>query len=107
MSSLETSSTSSTSSTHAVVCTASKKDQTNSGDMSVAGQGRKIAVRVSHIGIDEDFIRHIMRGSSHRKLVDSFKEESRHITNLARKNQAVSPQTVPGGRSSSNLMPYR
>ncbi len=43
--------------------------------MSVNFHGRIIGVRVSHIGIDENFIQHIMNQSAYKKEVEKFKVE--------------------------------
>ena len=45
---------------------------TNKGIMSVAYLGRTVVIRVSHIGIDEEFIDYIMKSDSYRKQVETF-----------------------------------
>lgn len=47
--------------------------------------GRAILVSVKHIGIDEDFIRHMRSSSIYRNHEKKFKEEFKEITKLANK----------------------
>ena len=54
--------------------------------MSVNFHGRIVGVRVSHIGIDEEFIAHIMSQSAYKKDVEKFKWEFKKITEAARKS---------------------
>jgi len=54
--------------------------------MSVSYHGRIVMVRVSHIGIDEDFIKQIMNSQTFKRQVESFKQELKVITELARKS---------------------
>lgn len=61
-------------------------DYSNGGFMSVNYHGRIVGVRVSHIGIDEEFIAHIMSQSAYKKDVDKFKWEFKKITEAAKKS---------------------
>lgn len=54
--------------------------------MSVSYHGRIVMVRVSHIGIDEDYIKYIMSSQTFRRQVEKFREEFKVITELARQN---------------------
>jgi len=54
--------------------------------MSVSYHGRIVMVRVSHIGIDEDFIKQIMMSQTFKRQVESFKQELKVITELARQS---------------------
>lgn len=56
--------------------------------MSVSYHGRNVAVRVSHIGIDEDFIKSIMNTSTFKKEIKKFKEEFKVIADLAKESSA-------------------
>lgn len=67
--------------------------------MSVNYHGRIVGVRVSHIGIDEEFIQLIMNGKEYKRQVKQFKDEFKIITEAARKSSLQSQ----GSRSSANL----
>jgi trehalose-6-phosphate synthase len=51
--------------------------------MSVNYHGRIVLVRVSHIGIDEEFIKYIMSTSTFRKQVEKFQQEFKMISLMA------------------------
>lgn len=45
--------------------------------------GRIVGVRVSHIGVDEEFINHIMSSKEFKKHVDMFKKSMRPFSDMA------------------------
>lgn len=65
-------------------------DYSNGGFMSVSFHGRIIGVRISHIGVDEEFINHIMSTKEFKRHVEMFKAGLRPITEMAHRNQLVS-----------------
>jgi trehalose 6-phosphate synthase/phosphatase len=74
-------------------------DYSNGGFLSVNYHGRIVGVRVSHIGIDEEFIQLIMNSKDFKKQVTAFKDEFKIITEAARRSTLQSQ----GSRSSANL----
>jgi trehalose-6-phosphate synthase len=58
-------------------------DYSNGGVLSVMFHGRIVGVRVSHIGVDEEFINHIMSSKEFKKHVDMFKKSMRPFSDMA------------------------
>lgn len=50
-------------------------DLESGGGMSLSYLGRSVSIRVSHIGIDEDFVKYIMTSRLYTKSVEKFKQE--------------------------------
>lgn len=76
--------------------------------MSVSYHGRIVMVRVSHIGIDEGYIRYIMDSQTFKKQVEKFRQEFKVITEMAKKNEPKnkmpSPAMSPRRRSANNML---
>jgi hypothetical protein len=76
--------------------------------MSVSYHGRIVMVCVSHIGIDEDYIKYIMASQTFRRQVEKFREEFKVITELARQSSAtntiLSPAIAQRNRSTNNMV---
>lgn len=79
-------------------------DYSNGGFLSVSYHGRIVGVRVSHIGVDEDFISHIMKQREFRKHVDAFEKSLRPFAEKAHKSQL---QQEWGSKSSNNLVNFQ
>jgi trehalose 6-phosphate synthase/phosphatase len=76
-------------------------DYSSGGLMSVNFHGRVVGVRVSQIGIDEDFINHIMSSKEYKKWVERFKQEFKVIAEAARKSSVAGAGI--GSRSTANF----
>lgn len=69
--------------------------------MSVNFHGRIVGVRVSQIGIDDEFINHIMSSKEYKKQVERFQKEFKIIADAARKS-SVTSQGI-NSRSTANF----